>query len=280
MIVPPPSWSSRPSASGYPRPRAGRSQAQPSGSRTRRATTPPCWPARTSRTRALAAAEATGITLSAVPTGRARRSARLILACLALYWRRLPLLRRGYEPGPGCRPDPALPERRGQRLRDLDRRRPGRPGRRPGHHPEVTSPRAWLGRGPHGSWGTMFEGFRLERIDVGDAELRVRRGGSGPAVPLPSRPPAYPRRPGTWSLPAGRAVHRRMPGPARLRGVVEAADDARPPALLQAGHGRRLHRADGLARVPPAGRRRARPRGQYVAQRLAMDHPARCAACA
>ena len=25
----------------------------------------------------------------------------------------------------------------------------------------------------------MFEGFTLERIDVGDAELRVRHGGSG-----------------------------------------------------------------------------------------------------
>ena len=30
----------------------------------------------------------------------------------------------------------------------------------------------------------MFEGFTLERIDVGDAELRVRHGGSGPAVLL------------------------------------------------------------------------------------------------
>jgi haloacetate dehalogenase len=30
----------------------------------------------------------------------------------------------------------------------------------------------------------MFAGFTLERIDVGDAELRVRYGGSGPAVLL------------------------------------------------------------------------------------------------
>ena len=51
---------------------------------------------------ALAAAEPAGVTLSAV-TSRARLGdrARSILACLALYWRRLPLLRRGYEPGAG-----------------------------------------------------------------------------------------------------------------------------------------------------------------------------------
>ena len=30
----------------------------------------------------------------------------------------------------------------------------------------------------------MFEGFTLERIDVGDAVLRVRHGGSGPPVLL------------------------------------------------------------------------------------------------
>jgi haloacetate dehalogenase len=30
----------------------------------------------------------------------------------------------------------------------------------------------------------MFEGFTLQRIDVGEAELRVRRGGPGLAVLL------------------------------------------------------------------------------------------------
>jgi multicomponent Na+:H+ antiporter subunit D len=50
---------------------------------------------------ALAAAEPTGITLSAVLTGLGSTIAALILAFLALYWRRLPLLRRGYEPGAG-----------------------------------------------------------------------------------------------------------------------------------------------------------------------------------
>jgi hypothetical protein len=47
----------------------------------------------------LAAAEPTGITLSDVLTGTGSVIGALILAFLALYWRRLPLLRRGYEPG-------------------------------------------------------------------------------------------------------------------------------------------------------------------------------------
>ena len=50
---------------------------------------------------ALAAAEPTGITTSDVPTGICATIGVLILAFLALYWRRLPLLRRGYEPGAG-----------------------------------------------------------------------------------------------------------------------------------------------------------------------------------
>jgi len=50
---------------------------------------------------ALAPAEPTGITLSAVLTGVGSTIGAVILALLALYWRRLPLLRRGYEPGAG-----------------------------------------------------------------------------------------------------------------------------------------------------------------------------------
>ena len=50
---------------------------------------------------ALAAAEPTGLTLSAVLTGLGCVIGSAILAGLALYWRRLPLLRRGYEPGAG-----------------------------------------------------------------------------------------------------------------------------------------------------------------------------------
>jgi multicomponent Na+:H+ antiporter subunit D len=50
---------------------------------------------------AIAAAESTGITVADVLTGTGSTVGALILAFLALYWRRLPLLRRGYEPGAG-----------------------------------------------------------------------------------------------------------------------------------------------------------------------------------
>jgi multicomponent Na+:H+ antiporter subunit D len=50
---------------------------------------------------AIAAAESTGITAVDVLSGAGSAVGALILAFLALYWRRLPLLRRGYEPGAG-----------------------------------------------------------------------------------------------------------------------------------------------------------------------------------
>ena len=50
---------------------------------------------------AIAAAESTGITAVDVLTGAGSAVGALILAFLALYWRRLPVLRRGYEPGTG-----------------------------------------------------------------------------------------------------------------------------------------------------------------------------------
>jgi multicomponent Na+:H+ antiporter subunit D len=50
---------------------------------------------------AIAAAESTDITLSSVLTGTGSAIGALALAYLALYWRRLPLLRRGLEPGQG-----------------------------------------------------------------------------------------------------------------------------------------------------------------------------------
>ena len=50
---------------------------------------------------AIAAAEPAGITTSDVLAGTGSTIGALILAFLALYWRRLPLLRRGFEPGVG-----------------------------------------------------------------------------------------------------------------------------------------------------------------------------------
>ncbi|MGN6681485.1 MAG: complex I subunit 5 family protein [Streptosporangiaceae bacterium] len=45
--------------------------------------------------------EATGVTLASVLTGIGSAVGGVVLAYLALYWRRLPLLRRGFEPGMG-----------------------------------------------------------------------------------------------------------------------------------------------------------------------------------
>jgi multicomponent Na+:H+ antiporter subunit D len=59
---------------------------------------------------AIAAPEGTDITLSSVLTGTGSALGALVLAFLALYWRRLPLLRRGLEPGRGL----AVPIRRFQ----------------------------------------------------------------------------------------------------------------------------------------------------------------------
>jgi hypothetical protein len=50
---------------------------------------------------AIAAAEATGITVTDVLAGAGTAAGAVALALAALYWRRLPLLRRGYEPGAG-----------------------------------------------------------------------------------------------------------------------------------------------------------------------------------
>jgi multicomponent Na+:H+ antiporter subunit D len=46
-------------------------------------------------------AEGTGVTVAAVVTGAGSTAGALVLAFLALYWRRLPVLRRGFEPGRG-----------------------------------------------------------------------------------------------------------------------------------------------------------------------------------
>jgi hypothetical protein len=50
---------------------------------------------------AIAAPEDTGVTVADVATGAGSAVGGLMLAFLALYWRRLPLLRRGFEPGTG-----------------------------------------------------------------------------------------------------------------------------------------------------------------------------------
>ena len=118
----------------------------------------------------------------------------------------------------------------------------------------------------------MFEGFALERIDVGEAVLRVRHGGAGPPVLLLH---GHPRTHTTW--------HRVAPLLAReftvvcpdLRGYGESSkppttDDHAPYSKrAMAGDCVRLMRALGHERYAVAGH----DRGSYVAYRLALDDP-------
>ena len=120
----------------------------------------------------------------------------------------------------------------------------------------------------------MFDGFTLERIDVGGAQLRVRHGGSGPPLLLLH---GHPRTHTTW--------HRVAPILAReftvvcpdLRGYGESskppdeADHAQMGKRALAGDGAALMQALGHARFAVAGH----DRGLYVAYRMALDFPER-----
>ena len=119
----------------------------------------------------------------------------------------------------------------------------------------------------------MFDGFALERVDVGEAALRVRHGGSGPPVLLLH---GHPRTHATW--------HRVAPLLARdhtmvcpdLRGYGESS---KPPTTPDhQPYSKRAMARDCLALMGALGHERfavvGHDRGGYVAYRLALDHPA------
>ena len=118
----------------------------------------------------------------------------------------------------------------------------------------------------------MFEGFSLERIDVGEAVLRVRHGGSGPPLLLLH---GHPRTHVTW--------HRVAPLLARdffvvcpdLRGYGESS---KPPTTEDhEPYSKRAMARDCVALMAALGHERfavaGHDRGSYVAFRTAMDHP-------
>ncbi|MFG2011391.1 alpha/beta fold hydrolase [Micromonospora sp. NPDC048868] len=120
----------------------------------------------------------------------------------------------------------------------------------------------------------MFEGFTLERIDVGDVQLRVRHGGSGPPVVLLH---GHPRTHATW--------HRVAPLLAREHTVIcpdlrGYGASSKPPS--DPGHTTYAKRAmarDVVGLLDALGHDRAavigHDRGCYVATRTALDHPER-----
>ena len=112
----------------------------------------------------------------------------------------------------------------------------------------------------------FFDGFTLERIEAGGVTLRVRHGGSGPAVLLLH---GHPRTHATWHRVAPRlAAHHTVVCP-DLRGYGESSKV--PP------YTKRAMAADMLALMHGLGHERfavvGHDRGAYVASRLALDHP-------
>ena len=125
----------------------------------------------------------------------------------------------------------------------------------------------------------MFGGFELERIDVGDAVLRVRHGGSGPPLLLLH---GHPRTHVTWHHVAARLADRHTIVCPDLRGYGESSkplttDDHEPYSKrAMARDCVALMRALGHERFAVAGH----DRGAYAAFRTAMDHPDAVAALA
>ena len=118
----------------------------------------------------------------------------------------------------------------------------------------------------------MFDDFTLERVDVGDAELRVRHGGDGPPVVLLH---GHPRTHTTWHRVAPLLARRHTVVCPDLRGYgasskpETSADHAPYAKRAMAGDVAALMRHLGHARFAVAGH----DRGALVAFRTAMDHP-------
>ncbi|KZB85025.1 alpha/beta fold hydrolase [Amycolatopsis regifaucium] len=118
----------------------------------------------------------------------------------------------------------------------------------------------------------MFEGFELENVDVGEATLRVRHGGSGPPLVLLH---GHPRTHTTWYDVAPRladaftVVCPDLPGYGQSS-KLETTDD-------HSAHSKRAMANDIVALMKHLGHDRfavaGHDRGSAVAYRLAFDHP-------
>jgi haloacetate dehalogenase len=120
----------------------------------------------------------------------------------------------------------------------------------------------------------VFEGFRLERVDVGEAVLRVRHGGSGPPLLLLH---GHPQTHVMWHLVAPRLAEEHTVVTPDLRGYGESS---RPPTRPDhEPYSKRAMARDALALMRELGFERfavaGHDRGARVAYRLALDHPER-----
>jgi haloacetate dehalogenase len=120
----------------------------------------------------------------------------------------------------------------------------------------------------------MFEGFALERIDTGEAVLRVRRGGSGPPVVLLH---GHPRTLATWHRVAPLLAERFTVVCPDLRGYGQSS---KPPTTEDhEPYSKRAMARDVVALMTLLVHERfaivGHDRGAYVATRAALDHPDR-----
>ena len=119
----------------------------------------------------------------------------------------------------------------------------------------------------------MFEGFALDEIDVGEAVLRVRHGGSGPAGAAVARTPAH-----AHDVAPGVAASCRPPTPWSAPTCAATGKSSKP--LTTDDHepySKRAMARDCVALMRELGHSRfavvGHDRGGYVAMRLALDEP-------
>jgi haloacetate dehalogenase len=117
----------------------------------------------------------------------------------------------------------------------------------------------------------MFEGFTLDRVDVGDVALRVRHGGSGPAVLLLH---GHPRTHTTWHRVAPALADTHTVVCPDLRGYGESS---KPPTTSDhEPYSKRAMAGDCVALMRTLGHERfavvGHDRGAYVALRTALDY--------
>jgi haloacetate dehalogenase len=118
----------------------------------------------------------------------------------------------------------------------------------------------------------MFEGFALERVGVRDATLRVRYGGSGPAMLLLH---GHPRTHATWHRVAPLLADSFTVVCPDLRGYGQSSHPPEQPN--HETYSKRAMADDCVQLMSLLGHDRfavvGHDRGAYVALRLALDHP-------
>ena len=122
----------------------------------------------------------------------------------------------------------------------------------------------------------MFEGFDLRMVELPEATLRVRHGGSGPPVLLLH---GHPRTHATWHRVAPLLATAHAVVCPDLRGFGQSSKPADTPD--HAGSSKRAKARDCVALMRELGFDRfaivGHDRGSYTAFRAAMDHPAKVA---